>query len=136
MKRNGLRVLLAEDETLTRLVLEEALEAEGHTVLAAANGAAALELAAIHPFDILVTDLAMPVMTGQELISRLRHQRPELPVVVMTGYLPPGTLSMLFPRGDGPLALLHKPFMLEELLAVVARAVPCAPQQVATALYA
>src|SRR5689334_6948296 len=86
---DGLRVLLAEDESLAALVVEDALTDMGHAVVHAADGEAALHLAGTAPFDVLVTDIAMPRMTGLELIPQLRARHPGLPVVVMTGYLPP-----------------------------------------------
>ena len=111
MDPNPNRVLLAEDEPLAALVLEEVLTDMGHEVMLAGDGQAALELAAQRPFDVLVTDLAMPRLPGWELIPRLRASRPELPVVVMTGYLAPGMAERLRQTdGPGPLALLLKPF--------------------------
>ena len=62
--------------------------------------------------DLLVTDLAMPRLGGEELIRVLRTERPRLPVAVVTGSPPAGGVEALrrFGGGDGPLALLCKPF--------------------------
>jgi CheY-like chemotaxis protein len=90
----GLRVLLAEDEALVALALADCLEAMGHDVTVAGDGAAALALArrppGSTPFDLLVTDLNMPRLGGEGLIRALRTERPGLPVVVVTGSAPPG----------------------------------------------
>ena len=85
-----LRVLVAEDERLAALVVEDALIDQGHEVMLARDGQEALDMAESFDFDALVTDLAMPRVTGWELIPRMRARRADLPVVVVTGYLPPG----------------------------------------------
>jgi CheY-like chemotaxis protein len=130
-QRNGLRILVAEDEPLAAMVLEEALTDFGHTVLLAADGEEALQLAESNPFDVLVTDLAMPRLTGWELIPRLRARRAGLPVVVMTGYLPPGGRGLLLADQGGPLTLLLKPFEIGHLTAAIEQVAlrPEAPSQ-------
>ena len=115
-----LRILVAEDEPLAAMVVEEILLELGHAVTLAADGRAALDLAEREAFDVLVTDLAMPRMPGWELIPRLRAERPHLPIVVMTGFVPPGVAASLEEAGPGPLVLLHKPFDLGSLADAVA----------------
>lgn len=127
----ALRVLVAEDESLAAMVIEDVLTEEGYSVMLAGDGQAALDLAADTRFDVLVTDLAMPRMTGWDLIPRLRAQRPDLPVVVMTGYMPPGGTEVLFAGQRGPLALLHKPFAMGQLVAALAGLLPSLPQALA-----
>lgn len=119
-----LRVLVAEDERLAALVVEDALSDQGHHVVLACDGQEALDIAASFAFDVLVTDLAMPRVTGWELIPLLRARRADLPVVVMTGYLPPGGGQVLFADKRGPLALLHKPFGIGQLFAALGHVVP------------
>jgi CheY-like chemotaxis protein len=113
-----IRVLMAEDEILAAEVLEEALAEAGFAVLAAQDGQAALELADCHGFDVLLTDLRMPRLDGHELIRRLRGRRPDLPVVVMTGYEVVDHESALR-TGGGPLRLLTKPLRLHEVVAAL-----------------
>src|SRR2546425_7279559 len=81
-------VLLAEDEQLVRLLARKILEQAGYTVLVAAGGAEALQLATQHagPLDLLVTDVVMPEMSGRELVHRLPAQRPHTPGLYMSGY--------------------------------------------------
>lgn len=119
MRGAGLSVLVAEDEPLAGEVLAEILSAEGHDVHLAANGRAALGLARCTGIDVLVTDLCMPVMGGLELIATLRRRSPLLPVIVMTGYLAPGTLAQLSEAGPPPLDILHKPFEVGRLVALL-----------------
>ncbi|MBL6079763.1 response regulator [Belnapia sp. T18] len=111
-----LRVLMAEDEQLAAEVLEEGLLDAGFEVLTAPDGEAALEIARTGTrFDVLLTDLRMPRLDGRELIARLRAGRPELPVVVMTGYPPNGGKTELH-DGSAPLELLTKPIELTRLV--------------------
>ncbi|MBW8270744.1 response regulator [Caldovatus aquaticus] len=118
------RILVAEDEPLAAMAIEDLLAGAGYAVLLAADGQEALEIAARGArFDLLLTDLRMPRLAGRELIRRLRAARPDLPVVVMTGYAPPdGAASLLRDAGGtGPLLLFTKPIEPEQLLDAVGR---------------
>ena len=81
-------VLLAEDDPSVRAVVSEVLAEKGYRVLRAPDGQAALELARGQPTEIhlLITDLVMPGMTGQELAEALSAERPGLRVLFMSGY--------------------------------------------------
>ena len=120
------RVLLAEDEALIALSLADLLEAEGHEVALAHDGADALAAARRlgGALDVLVTDLTMPRMGGEDLIRELRAERPGLPVVVVTGSAPFGGAEALrrHAGGDGPLLLLLKPPDYADLAAALKRA--------------
>src|SRR3954451_8534665 len=109
----ALRVLIAEDEALVALSLGDLLEAEGHKIEIAFDGAAALTTARRLGvlLDLLVTDLNMPYLSGEALIHNLRTERSGLPVVVVTGSPRPGGAEELRQNcgGYGPLILLHKP---------------------------
>jgi CheY-like chemotaxis protein len=106
-------VLIAEDEAMVALSLSDLLETEGYKVAIAADGVEALAEARRmgNALGVLVTDLNMPNMGGEDLIRALRAERPGLPVVVVTGSAPPGGAEELRRHGGGhgPLALLHKP---------------------------
>ncbi len=108
-------ILLVDDEDLIRSGTAEMLADAGHTVVEAASGYEALHQAhAGLAFDALVTDYAMPGMTGAELARRMRHARPEAPVLMITGF---ATLSDH--EADG-LPRLAKPFRQAELLSTLA----------------
>ncbi|HEY8073140.1 MAG TPA: response regulator, partial [Labilithrix sp.] len=79
------RILIVDDDVTTLEALERLLRQDGHEVHAARSGRAALEIAASHPPDVVVTDVQMPGMSGYELLERLRAQDADLPVVVTTG---------------------------------------------------
>jgi len=109
------RILVAEDETLAAIAIEDMLRDAGYDVLLASDGQQALEIAALNEIDLLLTDLRMPRLSGNELVRKLREGRPGLPVVVMTGYAPPGGVGAL-QSGYGPMVLLNKPLDPDELL--------------------
>lgn len=119
-------VLVAEDEAMIALTLVDLLEAEGYDVAVAGDGARALAIARQFgdQLDILVTDLNMPEMRGEDLIRAIRKERPDLPVVVVTGSPPLGGLEELQRQcgGTGPLALVQKPIDYAELTEVLRHA--------------
>jgi two-component system cell cycle sensor histidine kinase/response regulator CckA len=112
-------VLLSEDEQDVREVAREFLESGGYTVIEAQNGTEALELGLKHngKIDLLITDMVMPGMRGQELAARLSQQRSDLRVLYMSGYsehsAADGALS------DRRVRLLTKPFSRSVLLRTV-----------------
>ena len=82
-----LRVLVVDDEESIRTFASEALRTGGYEVIIAGNGHEALRLAAEHaPIDLLLADLVMPGMRGDELAKLMRQGQPELLVVYLTGY--------------------------------------------------
>jgi two-component system, cell cycle response regulator CpdR len=116
------KVLLADDDAAMRDVASRALGSDGHAVVVVHDGQEALEraTAASPPFDILVTDVQMPVLDGITLVEQLLAIQPGLRVVLMSG------LQSEMARADrlkGPNThFLLKPFTLEQLRATVRRA--------------
>ena len=108
------RVLLAEDDSLVRTSMRLTLVEAGYTVEEAGSGPEALEALRRGPVDLLVTDYAMPGMTGIDLAQLARALQPELPIVLVTGYAQPALDARAEQRVD---AVLHKPFAPHELLA-------------------
>jgi len=109
-------ILLAEDEDGVRSLTREFLNGAGYTVLEAATGDLAAELARQHPgpIDLLLTDVIMPGMSGRELAEHLATGRPATRIIYMSGY----TDDTIFSRGSltaGAL-LLQKPFARDTLL--------------------
>jgi signal transduction histidine kinase/CheY-like chemotaxis protein len=117
-RRTG-TILLVEDQAAIRMLLEDVLSEAGHRVLAAADGRAALELAAdyIGTVDLLVTDVVIPEMSGPDLASRIAPLRHNVIVLYMSGY----TDHALFQRGaiEQGAAFLQKPFLPEALLSKI-----------------
>jgi len=106
-------VLLVEDEAALRSVGKTILEQYGYTVVLAADGAEALELAQNHPHPIqlLMTDILMPKMGGIELAERLSTLYPELRILYISGYSDSGS-SLQRIAGTG---YLQKPYAMKEL---------------------
>ncbi|HXP00009.1 MAG TPA: ATP-binding protein, partial [Luteibacter sp.] len=113
----ALKILTVDDDDLVRATTVEMLEDLGYAVLPARSGPEALQLLEGTCVDLVITDHAMPQMTGAQLAAHLRERYPGLPVVMATGYadLPAGTHVDL-PR-------LAKPYSQASLAAIVARAV-------------
>jgi len=111
-------VLVAEDEPLVRDLAVSVLERGGFDVRAAANGLDALALFEQHAeaIDVVVTDMVMPEMGGLDLARRVREQRPDTPIVYMSGYTDEAPAVEL--QAD-PSAFLQKPFSAETLASAV-----------------
>jgi CheY-like chemotaxis protein len=112
-------VLLAEDEHDVREVAREFLESGGYTVIEAHDGATALRLAAEHKGEIglLITDMVMPKMTGQELARRLQQERGAMRVLYMSGYSEGAVAEAS--QTDSSVRLLTKPFSRSAILRTV-----------------
>jgi len=101
-----LNILVAEDEPEVRATIVATLEDDGHEVVGAESGAAALAALAGGSFDLIVADYAMPGMTGAELIAEARGQYPELRFLLVTGYLDSAAVESAAPGTE----ILAKPF--------------------------
>jgi PAS domain S-box-containing protein len=112
-----LRVLAVDDDLLVLFNTAAMLEDLGHTVHEASSGEEALELLEQDTFDLVITDQAMPRMTGAQLVSAIHEKWPDLPVIIATGY---GELP-----GDIRAPKLSKPFT-ENALARTLKAVTAA----------
>ncbi|PJI37540.1 PAS domain-containing sensor histidine kinase [Ferrovibrio sp.] len=111
-----LTVLAVDDDRLVLMNTVAMLEEMGHTVLEATSGQQALEILRQHAtLDLLITDEAMPQMTGLQLAKTVRAERPGLPIILATGYAE-------VPR-ESTLPKLSKPFFQEDLVRAVAAAV-------------
>lgn len=123
----GQTVLLVEDGDDVREVTRRLLAEAGYTVLTAVNGYQAIAAAADHPtaIDLLVTDLIMPFMSGDEVAGRLRTLYPGLRVLFMSGYAAPLLTEVGSLRSGYP--LLDKPFSRPTLLSRVLDVLESAP---------
>jgi DNA-binding NtrC family response regulator len=115
-----LRILLVEDDPNLRRVLAYHLEREGHRVLQAPDGPGAAALLKAEPLDLVLTDVRMPGMDGMELLRKVREEKPDLPVVVMTAF---GTIEdAVAAMREGASDYLTKPVEREALLLAVQKA--------------
>ena len=99
-----MRVLVVDDEPLARQLIESFLAADGHVVTTAEDGRAGLDQFTRGTFDLVITDRAMPVMSGVQMVDEIRRIDPDLPIILLTGYgdlmqaageLPPGVALVL-----------------------------------------
>ncbi|GLZ38883.1 ATP-binding protein [Actinokineospora sp. NBRC 105648] len=117
----GETVLVVEDEAALREVTRRIFTRNGYTVITAANGPEALDIAARHPGEIhlLVTDVVMPHLLGKEVAERMRLIRPGIEVIFMSGYARPVLASQ--GRLEPGVALVAKPFSEADLIAMAGR---------------
>lgn len=109
-------VLLAEDEEIVRRLVVELLLRAGYDVLAAANGELALETARTYPgpIHLLISDVAMPAMTGLELARQIGKLHPQIKILLVSGYSDPAAIDDL--KKQAGFAYLRKPFTPQMLL--------------------
>jgi CheY-like chemotaxis protein len=114
----GARILLVEDDPRVRAATVGALEDLDYEPVACSSGAEAIELFKTHDFDLVISDVIMPEMTGPELIKHLKATQPsDFAVLYVTGYVGEGEIDEF--RGN---ELLRKPFTVGALASAVAAA--------------
>jgi len=112
-----LRILLADDEKSIRLTLSDDLETAGHQVSAVGDGKEASELLDQDSFDVLVTDIKMPGLTGIELLEKAKQKSPDIEVILITGF---GTIeSAVEAMKLGAYDYILKPFLNEKIVAQI-----------------
>ena len=113
-------VLVADDENAVRRFVVRVLEREGYAVSQARDGAEALEMLKREPsvFSVVVSDIVMPRLNGVELVQELSVLRPDLPVILMSGY---ATAALAELGIAAPCSILPKPFPSERLIEEVRR---------------
>jgi DNA-binding NtrC family response regulator len=115
-------VLVVDDEPMIRWFAARVLREEGFGVHEATDGAEALEVicAGIAAIDVVLSDIVMPRMNGVQLLQSLSTLRPDLPVILMSGY---GTAQLAELGIASPCGVLGKPFSPEALVAEVRRCI-------------
>ena len=86
MSQSDYRILVVDDEPMIREILRETLEQEGHRVSEAENGKVACDMVGTEAFDLILTDVKMPVMDGFTLMKNLGDLTDEVPVIVITSF--------------------------------------------------
>jgi len=113
-------VLIVDDEKNIREGLGKALELEEYNVLLAGDGREALNVLNNEEVDLIITDLKMPVMSGEELLKKVASAYPTVPVIILTGH---GTIeSAVNAMRDGAYDFITKPLNLDRLSLLVKRA--------------
>lgn len=110
-------ILVVDDERSMRDFLKILLEKEGHEVHAAEHAEAALNLIPEHNFDVVVTDIRMPGMSGIELLGKIKEDSPELAVIMITAFASPD--DAVLAMKNGAFDYISKPFNVDEIKSVV-----------------
>jgi len=114
------RILVVDDERVIREILAEFLALEGFSVNTVEDGEKALVELRLHPYDLLITDLKMPRLSGLQLLEKIEQERLGVLTVLMTGF---GTVeTAIEAMKKGAYDYLLKPFKVEEVIHVVERA--------------
>ena len=111
-----MKILVADDDPVIRKLLCQVLSEDGHKVSLATNGAQVIEKVQKEDFELLLSDVHMPIMNGLETLRTMRSTFPQLPVVMMDSY--PDQLVKQA-ENEGALTCIHKPFDLKELREVI-----------------
>uniref|UniRef100_A0A540VDE6 Response regulator n=1 Tax=Litorilinea aerophila TaxID=1204385 RepID=A0A540VDE6_9CHLR len=114
------RILVIDDESEVRAVVQELLESVGYEVEGAPNGKVGLQLFRKKPADLIIADILMPEQDGLETILTLLRERPDTKIVAMSGGGRYGLMDYLeIARRFGVRHTIRKPFTLEELVETV-----------------
>jgi len=119
-KYQAAKVLVADDDEGVRVGLVANLELEGYEVAEARDGAEAIKLISANNYDLIISDVVMPSATGVEVLSAVRQQHLDTPFILISAFVSEDLVTRAL--GDGLFAMLYKPFAMDRILEVVARA--------------
>ncbi|MGM0431418.1 MAG: response regulator [Spirochaetota bacterium] len=119
------RILVVDDERLVRFVITKTLRDAGYDVVAVKNGFEAVQTVSQedHWFDLIVLDMIMPGMNGHSTFQAIRHIRPEMAIMMISGYSDMAQVKEL--KEAGLVAFIEKPFNRDELLETVKECLTC-----------
>jgi len=119
MRAPPLRILLVDDNRHGLIARRAVLQQHGYEVVIAPGGQEGIDRFSAEEFDLVVTDYRMPEVSGQQVIRKIRQQNPQVPVVVLSGYVEPLGLTE---ASTGVDAVLSKgPREVQELLRTIVR---------------
>jgi DNA-binding NtrC family response regulator len=114
------RILVADDDESVRISLAANLELEGYQVIEAADGGEALKLIEQAEFDLVISDVVMPVANGIEVLRGLKRLRPDIPLILISAFVSEALVSTAV--SEGLYTMLYKPVGMDDVLKVVERA--------------
>jgi CheY-like chemotaxis protein len=117
-------ILVVDDDQIDRMILESLLRLDGHEVVFAEDGMAALDLYAKRAFDVVVTDLVMPRLNGLRLIKELVASDPGVQIIAISGISPE---HLQLAEDYGAISVLTKPLQRDPLLQAVKAALARKP---------
>lgn len=110
-------ILIVDDELSMREFLKILLEKDGHIVEVAADASSALKVAANNDFDLVISDIRMPGMTGLEMLAELKRNKPDLPVIMITAFASPE--DAVNAMKNGAFDYITKPFKVDEIKRII-----------------
>ena len=116
-KHNKARILVIDDEADVRELLRDILSDAGHDVEMAHNGCEGIEMFEKQPYDLVLTDLGMPVMSGWEVAGKIRQMNKCVPIALVTGWNV--VLDDAALHSSGVNLVVHKPFQVDQVLNLV-----------------
>ena len=116
----GSQVLVVDDDASMQRMLRQRLEREGYAVHTAPNGEEGLDLIRKEIFSLIITDMRMPKLRGDELVRAVAQFNPNIPIIVMTAYAEVDEAVQLMK--DGIYHYVTKPFDVEDLVTKVKKA--------------
>jgi CheY-like chemotaxis protein len=117
-------ILVVEDDLLNRDLICKVLRKEGYRVVEACDGAIALEILPVLPFDLVITDFMMPKLNGIEFVEHLHSLQLRIPIIFITGFLSVISSKTIL---DDVAEVLAKPFELDVLRSTVHRLLDSTP---------
>ena len=111
------RIMIIEDDEEMRSLLKDFFEEEGFEIDSVSNGVDALRMLSKDHFDLVITDIRMPGLTGLDILPRIRRLKPETPIIVMTAYGSDDVRRRAFERGATD--YLEKPIRLSKLRTLI-----------------
>ncbi len=118
-EKDKLRILVVDDDENIREILKDLFMMSGHQVFLSGNGEEALEIFFREEFDLIITDLGMPGISGWEVNRRIKENHPEKPVVIISGW--GAQLNEEEVKASKVDFIIPKPFSLEQMLNVTER---------------
>ncbi|MFQ6066733.1 MAG: sigma-54-dependent transcriptional regulator [bacterium] len=120
MEKKQKRILIVDDEANVRAVFSDVLRRESYLVKAVEDGSEALKAMDEETFDLALVDLRMPLMDGIEVLENIKKRKPEIPVIIYTGYGSITTAVEAMRKGAAD--YLNKPFSPEDLKSSIKKA--------------
>jgi signal transduction histidine kinase len=120
MPKESNRILVVDDEKVVREGCQRVLTGKGFEVLTAENGLEGMQILEAEKVDIVLLDLKMPVLSGEEMLDRIQARYPDIPVIIITGH---GTIDTAVEcMKKGAYDFITKPFQMDQFLLTVNRA--------------
>jgi two-component system response regulator HydG len=114
------KILVADDDDGVRAGLVANLELEGYQIVEARDGAEAIVLIDQQAFDLIISDVVMPLATGVDVLAAVRQRQLDTPFILISAFVSEDLVARAL--SDGLFAMLYKPFAMDRILEVVARA--------------